>query len=254
MEIKVRLSPVGVVAAFILLWQLLPTYNIVNRYILVPFTQVIASYPELMNPANPVVPGGLLFQLQATLFEVAVAFGLSATIGVVVGFLLGHYRLVGSIYEPLLYLFYAVPGAVLYPPIFLLFGVGVQSKIAIALILGLFPMIINTATGVRNVKHSYIKLANSLGVKGSQMMTKVVIPAAAPYIMSGLRLSLSFVLVGVIFGELIASTQGLGWAIESASNTFHIDMMYALILVVVLVALLLLLILTAVERRLIRYA
>ncbi|MHB1908503.1 MAG: ABC transporter permease [Nitrososphaerales archaeon] len=224
-----------VLAIILIFWQVLPAF-LNNSYLYVPLSSVLSSYGSLLDPSNQYLPGGLLASTYTTIYELAASFVIAATAGVLIGFALGYFKLIGEAYEPMVYLLYSIPGAILYPIDYLAFGTGPISKIIIASFLGVFPSIINTASGVRTVKQSYVKLARSVGASSFQTFWKVYLPAIASYIISGLRLTLSFVFIGVIFAELIAADNGLGWAIGNLQANFQIPGMYAVILEVIVLA------------------
>lgn len=242
-----------ILAIILISWQLLPPI-LNNSFLYVPFSTVISSYGPLLNPANNYAPGGLQASAYTTIYELVVSFAIAGTLGVLIGFALGYFKLIGEAYEPFVYLLYSIPGAILYPIVYLAFGTGPISKIIIASFLGVFPSIINTASGVRTVKRSYLKLAKSAGASSFQTLRKVYLPAAASYIVSGLRLTLSFVFIGVIFAELIASDNGLGWMIGNLQANFQIPAMYAVILLVIVLAFVLLETSVLIERIVIPHA
>lgn len=224
-----------VLIILLILWQFLPPF-LNNTFLYIPLTKVLSSYGPLLSHSNPYAPGGLLVSLATTFYELVVSFLIAGVAGILVGFALGYFRLIGRAYEPLVYLLYSIPAAILYPLIFLAFGIGPISKIIIASYLGVFPSIINTASGIRTVKASYIRLARSVGAGPFQVFQKVYLPATAPYIISGLRLTLSFVFIGVIFAELIAAQNGLGWLIGNLEDNLQPAPMYAVILLVIVLA------------------
>ncbi|MHB8566980.1 MAG: ABC transporter permease [Nitrososphaerales archaeon] len=255
MNNKVQLSRIGILAGVLLLWQLAPTYGLINPEVLSPLLQTIASFPQLNNPNNPEVPlGGLLPNLYITLYEIAIALVISIIVGITVGFCIGYYRRVGEAYEPLVYAVSAIPAIVLYPILYLTLGFGSQSKIALAVITGAFPLIIIAAAGIRQIKVGYINLAKSLGASDRQILTKVLLPAAGPNILSGIRLTLGSVIISVIVAEILASKAGLGTIIDNMAQNLLISQMYAAIILVILIAYGSYVLITQVERRLLPYA
>lgn len=255
MNKKAPLSRIGILAGILIFWQLAPTYHLINPIVLSPLSQAIASMPQLNNPNNPELPlGAFLPNLLLTLYEVAVAVIISIVLGLVVGFCIGYYKRIGSAYEPLVYAVNAVPAIVLYPILYLTLGFGSESKIALAVITGAFPLIIIAAAGFRQIKFGYIKLAKSLGASDRQMLTKVLLPAAGPNIMSGIRLTLGSAVISVIVAEILASKAGLGTIIDNMAQNLQISEMYAAIIIVILIAYGAYVLITQVERRVLPYA
>jgi NitT/TauT family transport system permease protein len=226
-----------VLVIILLAWQFLPPY-MGNSFVFVPFSTVVSTFPNLFSPNNADLPQGLLPSFFTTLYELGIAFAISGIIGVLVGFAVGYFRFIARVYEPLIYLFYSIPGAVLYPPMYLILGIGPDSKIAAGVFLGVFPAIITTASGVRTIKPTFLRLARAMGANLWQTFGKVFIPAVAPYIITGLRIALAFCFIGVIFGEIIVSRRGLGFAISTfqESSPPNIPEMYAVIIIVILLA------------------
>ncbi|WP_338603042.1 ABC transporter permease subunit [Sulfolobus tengchongensis] len=252
MKVKELLYRIIVLIVILVLWQVLPTLKLISPYVLSPLSSAITTFPQLFN-TNGLIPGGLIPQLLTTLTELGLAFAFSAVVGLIVGLILGYFKLVGDAYEPLIYLVYAIPGSIYYPVLFLTLGLGVQSKIALGFLFGVFPLIINIISGSKKLNQLYIRLARSMGANGFQVFTKIMIPALAPYIMSGLRLSLVFSFIGVILGEVIASKGGLGFAISVANYNFETPLMYDYIIVVIFLAALFLGIILMIERKVFRY-
>ncbi|MCH4815793.1 MAG: ABC transporter permease subunit [Saccharolobus sp.] len=252
MKFRELLYRILVLIIILVLWQLLPTFELISPYVLSPFTSVIETFPQLFN-THGLIPGGMIPQLLTTLTELGAAFGLSVGIGLTLGLLLSYFKLVGNAYEPLIYLIYAIPGSIYYPVLFLTLGLGVQSKIALGFLFGVFPLIINVLSGSKKLNQLFVRLAKSMGANGTQIFIKIMIPALAPYIMSGLRLSLVFSFIGVILGEVIASKDGLGFAISVANYNFETPLMYDYIIIVILLATLFLGIILLIERKVFKY-
>jgi NitT/TauT family transport system permease protein len=245
---------VGIFAFIVALWQLLPTTGLISKFALSSLTSSIASFPGLFNPNNFLIPGGIIPQIKITLTEVAIAFSIAVLLGITIGFLLGYFELVQSSFEPLLYVVYAIPGIVLYPIIYLFFTVGEPSKIVFGLLLGIFPMATNSISGFREAKRRYHRLGYAMGASPLQSFSKLLLPGAAPYLMSGIRLSLAHVMLAVIGAEIIASKGGLGWTIWTYASNFQSPPMYGTIILVILITVGFLVTVTVVERRAFAYA
>ncbi|MEO6986552.1 MAG: ABC transporter permease subunit [Paralcaligenes sp.] len=142
------------------------------------------------------------------------AFGIALTIsvigGIVIGLLLGVYRLAGDVMDPILIAVYSVPKIVLYPVILLMFGLGISAKIAFGVLHGIIPIIIFTMTAVRNIPPIYLRSARVYRLSPRQNALYVLIPAAVPEIVVGLRIGFSLTLLGTLLGEMFASQVGIG--------------------------------------------
>jgi NitT/TauT family transport system permease protein len=237
-----------------LLWQFLPSLGLISEYVLPPFLDVIKSFPQLFDPNNPLVPGGFMNHFYLTLFEIGSAFSLAVAIGLPLGFAIGYYRTLAEAYEPLLYILYSIPAPLLYPVIYLLFGLGFQSKIVLGFILAVFPLIINTIAGFRSLENIYLTVAIAFGANGSQIFKKIILPGIAPFIVSGLRLALASTFVGIIFGQIIASSDGgLGWIITFTAENFVLTQTYGTIIIILIVVYAILQVFEYIERRVFKY-
>ena len=107
-----------------------------------------------------------------------------------------------------------------------IFGIDAPSKMAVVFLLAVFPIVINTATGIRSTDNIYIEAARSFSANRVQIFTKVLIPSALPFIVAGLRLGIGRGLVGVVIGEFIGARAGLGYFIFKSSQGFEIDAMW----------------------------
>ena len=237
--------------AFIVTWQLLSMYHYLNP--LVFSSPSAASYHlYLLLSGHGDLPD--FFQsLWSTLVELTLAAALILAIGVPFGVLLGWNRFGQVTLMPLMIAFFSIPSIVLYPLIYLSFGLGITSKVIFGTIVGLFAVLENSSAGAKSIPAEYISISRSLGFSNFQLLRKIVLPSALPYITSGIRLGVSFALAGIIAGEYIASTTGLGELVVTALTLFRIDDMFAVILIVIGLGTLVNLLIILIERREQRY-
>jgi NitT/TauT family transport system permease protein len=130
--------------------------------------------------------------------------------GTILGVLLGARRLAGDVFEPLLIALYSIPKIALYPIVLLMFGLGISAKIAFGAIHGIIPMVIFTMTAVRNIRPVYMRSIRTHRLSAWQGAIHVLIPAAVPEIVAGLRIGFSLTLLGTLLGEMFASQKGIG--------------------------------------------
>jgi NitT/TauT family transport system permease protein len=142
-------------------------------------------------------------------FVYALAVALAG--GLVLGLLLGYFRLAGEVFEPIVGAVYSIPKITLYPIILLVFGLTLSAKVAFGALHGIFPMIIFTMSGVKNVKPVFLKAARAMQLSPAASIRHVLIPAALPEIFTGFRIGFSLTLLGTLIGELFASDRGLGF-------------------------------------------
>src|SRR5207248_3235264 len=144
-------------------------------------------------------------------------------IGVPLGILMGWYGRVNAVLDPFVSALYAMPRIALLPLLMIWFGIGILSKIAIVFLGAIFPILVNTITGVRTVHADFVKVARSFGANDWQMFLTVVLPASVPLLLTGLRLGLGHALVGIVVGELYGATHGLGYLIATSGARFQTD-------------------------------
>jgi NitT/TauT family transport system permease protein len=172
----------------------------------------------------------------ATLEAFALAFVLSALIGLALGLIFGVRRFAGEVAEPILAGFYTIPKVTLYPVVLLLFGLGMSAKVAFGVMHGLVPMTLFTLGAVRNLPPVLIRTARVLRLSPGRTMLWILVPACLPEIINGLRISFSLSLLGVLIGEMFSSQRGLGFLLVSGMAQHNVPLSTAIVTVIVAVA------------------
>lgn len=176
----------------------------------------------------------------AHLAETAKAFSTALCIsligGTIIGVLLGSRRLAGDVFEPLLIALYSIPKISLYPIVLLMFGLGISAKIAFGALHGIIPMVIFTMTAVRNIRPVYMRSIRTHRLSAWQGALHVLIPAAVPEIVAGLRIGFSLTLLGTLLGEMFASQRGIGHLLMRAIDRNDAPTIMALALMLFLFA------------------
>jgi NitT/TauT family transport system permease protein len=185
--------------------------------------------------ATWVTSGAIWGHLAVTLEEAFLGLMLGGAIGIVLGFLLARSPLVAQICDPYITMLNAVPRVVLAPIFLLWFGLGIWSKVALAITLVFFVMFFNTYQGVRDADRVLIDNARMLGASERQLVRHVLIPSALTWIFSSLHTSLGFAMVGAVVGEYLGSARGLGHVISQAEGTFDTTGVFAGMVVLALV-------------------
>lgn len=176
--------------------------------------------------------GEIYAHIGVTLYETVVGHGIAILGGIAIGVLLGGSRTVGEVFEPIILSAYAVPKIILLPVLLMIFGVGLTTKIANATIHGIFPVILNTVVGVREVNRILIKAARSMRASGWQIFVKVYFPSMVLPVFAGIRIGLGFAFLGSLLAELFEAKVGLGFLVTHYYNTAQISKMLAVILFV----------------------
>ena len=183
-----------------------------------------------------VLSGEFVPDLLVTLGELAAAFAISMTAGVTLGFLLSRSRYLIAVFEPLLAGLYAIPIILFLPLYILLFGLGPLSKIALGATISFFPVVLNTIAGFGNVDAIHVTAARSMGASPWALFRYVLLPAAFPVILTGLRMGFTVALLSIIGSETIASLAGLGHRIVHLAEAMEMARMFAYIVFVVGIA------------------
>ena len=152
--------------------------------------------------------------------ELALGYAFGVGGGVLAGVLLGRSPAAARIFEPYLMAFYGIPKIALAPLFIIWFGIGLWSKVALAGTMVFFLVFYNVYSGIRSVDRDLVNLARVLGATKRQLDRHVYLPAAAPYILLGMRMAIPYAVIGVIVGEFTSSIRGLGTYIAYASSTY----------------------------------
>jgi ABC-type nitrate/sulfonate/bicarbonate transport system permease component len=193
--------------------------------------------------------GSILYDLQVSGFEFAVGYGLAVLVGIPLGILMGWYRRFNSVLDPFVSALYATPRIALLPLLMIWFGIGFASKIAIVFLGAVFPILVNTITGVRTIDADFVKVARSFGCNDRQLFVTVALPSSVPLLLSGLRLGLGHALIGIVVGEMYGATHGIGFLIAVSGARFQTDKVMVGIIIIALAGILMTELLRAIERR-----
>jgi ABC-type nitrate/sulfonate/bicarbonate transport system permease component len=225
-----RLVQAGFLVGLIVVWYLAATRWGVNRLLL---PNPIAVYDNLLDILRS---GEFIDDLKTTLGELAVAFAISVTGGVMLGYLISRSPYWIEVFEPLLAAIYSIP-IILFLPLFVLFfGLGPASKIALGASISFFPIVINTIAGFGHVDRLFVTAARSMGASDYHLFRYVLLPAALPVILTGLRMGFTTALLSIIGSETLASLAGLGHRIVHLAEAMEMARMFAYIVFVIAIA------------------
>lgn len=217
-RVLVRYSPLLLLA---IAWEVVPRLGLVDRDTLPPLSAVLFAWWALLRDGDLATNG--LSSLQ----NLAAGFSLGVVSGVVIGISMAWYRPVEILINPLIRVLYPLPRSALIPVTILWFGLGAGSKIAAVFLGCLLPVVIGAFNGARGVEQVLIWSALAAGAKRHQVLWDVVLPAAMPEILAGIRnaLALSFILL--VAAELVISQRGMGYLISSFGEGGAYDAMFA---------------------------
>ena len=242
-KIVSRAVQIGFLLGVVALWYVGTAYWGISRILLPNPVNVWTELKDVL------ASGEYLPDLQVTLTEVALAFAISCTAGITTGYLISRSQYLIRVFEPLLAGFYSVPMILFLPLFVLFFGLGPGSKIALGTTISFFPIVLNTIAGFGYVEKIFITAARSMGASNVQMFRYVLLPAALPVILTGLRIGFTVALLSILGSETIASLAGLGHKIVHLAEAMETARMFAYIAFAVVIAALLNSVVSSLERR-----
>lgn len=217
---------------FILAWQLTTvTFSLIpERRLPSPETIINIFIYKLYN-TNP--DGGLLFEhIWVSLRQSLLGFLFGIGIGVPIGICMAWFRKIDLFFKPVFDLIKPIPPVGWVPIMLALFGLGIMSKVSVIFIASVIPGIINAYSGIKQTNPVHLWVAQTFGARRSQMLYTIAIPTAGPMIFTGIRVALNGSWVSLVAAELIASTRGLGYMIQTARLVGRIDIVFVGVLVI----------------------
>jgi len=233
-----------VLALAIVALQLLCRFGWIDRITMIPPTEMAGALGMIL------ISGSADDDIGYTLSNTLAAIALSVTLGFLVGVAIHAAPRIRRILDPLLASYYAVPIFVFYPLLIVIFGVNSLPLIVIGAMFGMVAMTVNTLTGLDRIPRALAKSARLFGLSRGHELFLVSLPSAAPHFITGLKFSTVYAVIGIIAGEFILSSRGIGYRIAFAYNNFDSRTMYALILLLLSAVTTVTLVLHAWEKRL----
>lgn len=210
------------------------------------------SYPTAIASAcvQLLISGEFQRQALGSLEVYAVGLTVALVLGIFLGLLMGRYRLVEYLLDPFVYALDATPRVALIPLLLLWFGLGAPAKIAVVFLSGIFPVLMNTFSGVRSVSSSLVDVGRAYGAGEGKVFTKIIMPAALPFIMAGVRLAVGRALIGIITAEMFTAVTGLGALLIRYSSAFATDKFFVPVIFLALLGVILSAAVEALQKRL----
>jgi len=198
---------VAVGVGFLLAWEL-ASGRVVDQFFVSRPSDILGALWTMLVEEN------LLYHLRFTITEALAGYIIGASAGLLLGFALARVDLVFRIVEPFVVAFYGIPRIALAPLFILWFGLGITSKIAVATVMVFFIVLINTIAGIRAAPLPLLQVARVMGASEWDLQRKVIFPAATPFIIAGLQITVPQAMIGAIVGEFISSNRGVGHLIS----------------------------------------
>jgi NitT/TauT family transport system permease protein len=243
-----QLLRILVFAVILGLWQLaggrwLPYYLISSP------SDVAKTLWDLLSGSSP----GLWADIETTAEELVIGYAIGVVFGIAAGVLLGYWRVGAAIFNPLITAINGIPKIALAPLFLIWFGIGIDSKVAIASMSVFFVMFYNTYMGVSTMPQELVNVLRIFGASRWTVIRKVTLPQITVPLLAGMKASVPFAMIGVIVGEFIAAERGLGYLIDTATQNFDSATVFAGIVVLMVMMIIGMMLIAAIERRVLRW-
>jgi NitT/TauT family transport system permease protein len=195
-------------------------------------------FPSLVNIGQELLlfftRSAPLMEAWTSLYRALGGFALAALVGILLGILMGRSKTVAGLLDPLFSGTYAVPKLALFPISIFVFGIGSLSKVALVFLECLYPIVIMSYAGARNVSRTFLWSAQNMGASRAAILRRVVIPATAPFIFAGFRVAVPVAMIVVVITEMVSSADGLGYLVIYSLSSLRTDRMLAVVVVIAL--------------------
>lgn len=222
------LGTIGLVSA-LCLWEVAARCKLADPILISSPTMVAVALKEWA------VSGALWRDLGTSLWELVIAFGAAAVVGIPLGVAMGWNRPAEYALDPFVWLLYSTPLVSFWPLFIIWLGIGIKAIIALAFLFSVVQIVINTMAGVRNIDPVLIRCAQSFNARTVDLFFKFTLPGALLMIIAGLRLALGRALIGVVVGELFSANAGLGFHISYYGAKLRFGDVFAALFVIVVI-------------------
>lgn len=216
-----KLNGLLVLLAVMPLWELAGRAGLVNPLFFPPMSKILKSFFLLC------LSGDIPYQILLSLKRAAVGYLSAAIVFIPLGIAMGLFGWVYRMLEMVIEMVRPIPPPAIVPVAMLFFGLGDEMKIFVIFFACAWPILLNTYDGVRNIDRVLIYTVMTFGLARRRAIIKVILPAASPQIMTGLRISLGVTLILIVISEMVGSTDGIGYFILDSQRRFKVDQMYA---------------------------
>ena len=245
----VLLSPNAIrmasVAVFFVIWEYYGRR--MDPIFMAPPSAIFEAALQLMQS------GALAKALIQTLWPFSVGMALTVVVGIALGIAMAQWRTLEYVLDPFINALYAIPRIALIPLIILWAGLEFAGKVTILVSVAVFPITVNTYSGIRDVRGGMLEIGRAYGATEWQIFWKIILPAAIPFIMAGIRLAVGLAIIGIIVAEFFTAISGLGGMIVEYANVFATAKLFVPIIVIALVGVVLTELVMWLERRMSRW-
>jgi NitT/TauT family transport system permease protein len=223
-------------------WQMVTALGLEPPIILPSPAAVIAAFRGIFSSPD------VWADFAASGMELVYGFALATLVGITAGLVIGWYPRVGYFLDPFLNLLYATPRVALGPLLIVWLGIGLNSKVALVFLVAVFPVLVNTSSGVRSLDQHLVRVARCFGAGDLKIFRSIALPGSVPFILGGLRLAVGQSLIGVFVAELLGAQHGIGAMVQTAGEQFQTDLVFAGLLIFAIAGMLLTAIVRWLER------
>ena len=245
-KLIVKVSQVLIGLLFLLIWELLSRFNIINSFIFSSPTKIILTIIELYNNNN------LFNNVYITLMELFISFTIGSILGFIIALLFYKNDILKKIFDPYLTMLNSLPKVALGPLLIIWLGANTKSIIVMALLINLIVSIIGFYNGFINTDNYKVRLLKSFGCSNRQIIFDLVIPGSLENIFSTLKLNISMSLIGVIMGEFLSSKAGIGYLILYGTQVFNLNLVMTGIFLLLILSYMLYVLINKFENKLIK--
>lgn len=229
MRLKLTLARLVIVAIIVAVFQFLCDRGTISALVLPAPTDILKSTWDLVQTR------GFWKDFERTALEVVVSCLIGMPIGLAVGILCWRSKYAAEVLSPYLAALYAIPTMIFYPVLLAILGLGAAPIIVVTALMALVPVAINTISGLGSISPTLLKLSQALDGSPTSRFSRVLLPAAIPLLMPGIKLGAIYALVGALAMEFILADRGLGYSIGENYKNFDIQGMWATILLVLII-------------------
>jgi len=241
-----RWSPWVVLAAIILVWEVVCRAFHVSDFIFPAPSGIVASLRQYAGP----ITGHAL----QTFWSTMAGFVLGVTVGVLLGFLVGSSRLMYNALYPLMVGFNSIPKSAFVPILVVWFGIGTVPAILTAFVICFFPITVNVATGLATIEPELEDVLRALGASRMDVLMKVGLPRSLPFFFASLKVAITLAFVGSVVSETVAANEGIGYLMMSAGSQMRMPLVFAGLIVISVMAMAMYVVFAAMERRMTGWA
>ena len=246
---RLRMARASILVGLLALWEFGAPLAGIPRFLL-PQPSAIAAALAKGLFTSPVAPDGFYFHMATTMTQGFVGFLIGGSLGLLMGTSLAYFPFLERTVLPYIMAFQSLPKVAVAPLIIIWFGLGMESKIVLVMLLTFFPLLINSLVGFKNVDQERIELLTSLKASNWQIFWKVRLQSAMPAIFAGIEMAILFAVTGSIVGEFLGGQAGLGVLIQRYQRAFNLAGSFATIIVLATTGVLLMAITRMIRERL----